>query len=204
MQSVIEFMLDFKLTNLSNDSCAIKGTTTTRKSILKFFFLIGIILAWSIFFSSILFTKHFLPVDSTVINKLRLKLISGLLEIVIVFYSLICITVAEKQVWLHDGTVECFSKWQIVMAILAVICIFPCPLLFFIGLKLLLKGKISGKSFLVACCFPLPYLLNWIFVEVCRTGKNKQLLILWVSDIESTIYDRLTGGFRESNEGTQH
>ncbi len=212
-ESYIGLLLNFELTYMSNDTCALKGVTTTTKVIFKFLFLVGVIITWNIVFIFFSILKKILSVRGHNIERVDIfsqKLISGLLEIIkytysgfcsVMFYSLVCTSVAGNQVWFYDATVQCYSKWQAVMLIFGLTFILPYPILFFVGAKLIEKNKISGYTFLIACCFPLPALVFWCFFPQHKEQKTHD--DVHFNKVESAIYDGLTGGFRESEDDTQ-
>ncbi len=211
-ESYIDLLLNFELTYMSNDTCAMKGVTTMTKVIFKFLFLVGVIITWNVAFIFFSVLKQIVSVrgHNARVEIFSQKLISGLLEIIkytysgfcsVMFYSLVCTSVAGDQVCFYDATVQCFSKWQVVMLIFGLTFIFPYPFLFFLGAKLIEKKKISGYTFLIACCFPLPALVFWCFItphKECKTHGDVHF-----NKVESAIYDGLTGGFRESDNDTQ-
>ncbi len=218
IESYIGLALNFELTYFSNDTCSVKGLTTSYKMMFRLLFLLGIFISWNFIFLSLSLLK--LVVTRTArnldkLNKLKIKLISGLAEIIkytylgftsIVFLSLTCTSVAGNTVWFYDGSVQCYSVWQTVMIIFCLVHILPYPLLIYLALKLLKDKKVSQKSFFVAIYFPSPVLLYWL-VLYCKQNviprgghgqpQNKEL------DVENAIYDGFTGGFRKSRKGTQ-
>ncbi len=210
-ESYINLLLNIELTNINNDVCIWKGVTTTSKICFKFLFLVGTIIAWNILFVLLCILKQlFMGKRHQRLKKFTLKLITGLLEIIkytysgfssVMFYSLVCTSVAGNKVWFYDGSVQCYNRWQVVMFIFGLTFIVPYPVLFYCGVKLLRKKQISGSSFLVACCFPLPALVLWCFVSSYkRNGETKDVRF---GEVESVICDGLTGGFRDSEQNTQ-
>ncbi len=203
VNSYIGLFLNFELTYISNDTCALKSVTTTSKTILKFFFLVGIIVAWIFVFVFLCVLKEVIRDNRGRVEKLGLKLIAGLLEIVkytylgftsIIFYSLVCTPVAGNQVWFYDASVQCYSKWQVVMLIFGLTFILPYPFLFYFGAKYIRRKHLSGYWFMVASLFPLPALVYWAFVTLQRERKKYDTANL--GKIESAIYAGLTRGFR--------
>ncbi len=140
IQAYSELGLNFELTYLSDDTCALKGLTTTTKLIFKLLFLSGIYFAWVVAFALFYLFSKLIPQERDIWNpqKFKIKLIDGFIEILkhtylgfssIVFYSLTCTSVAEEQVWFYDGSVQCYNEWQTVMIIFCLSCLVPYPFL---------------------------------------------------------------------------
>ncbi len=216
IESLINLILNFELTYISNDICAMEGVTTTKKTIFKFFFLVEVYLSCSLGFLLLYLLKYILKYCNQNTDKfenMRIKLMSGLLEIIkytysgftsIVFYTLVCTSVAGNYVWLYDGSVQCYSEWQTVMIIFGLTYILPYPALFVVGMKLIAQNRISGKYFFAACCIPLPFLLHLTFLLVQTQHDDHQSADSTSDKTQCTIYDGLKGEFRESMEGTQY
>ncbi len=220
IESYIRLALNFEISNISNDTCVLDSLTTTDKMMLKLIFLFGVYFCWSslFLFTYIIeyLTKQYIMTNADKLATLRIKLIDGLVEIMkytylgftsVVFYSLTCSFVADKYVWFNDGSVQCYSKWQVVMIIFCLSYILPFPFLIYIGMKLLNNRKISQHSFFIASWFPLPVVLYWLFLsheqkyieKLPDTPDNEE-----VRQGEQAIYKGFVGGFRESEEGTQY
>ena len=216
IESHIELVLNFELTYFSSNRCAVEHVTATRKTFFQFCFLFGVYLSWNLFFILIFLFEHFSAALNWKTAKfvgIKLKLISGFIEIMkytylgltsIVFYSLVCISVGGTRVWLYDGSVLCYSKWQIAMMAFGLTYVLPYPLLFGSGMKLIVQKRISRQSFFLACCFPFPLLLYWQFVISKRKVDNYLTSHQALAGLELTICDGIRGGFRESEEGTQY
>ncbi len=216
VESYINLVFNFELTYVSNDTCAMEGATTTMKSIYKFLFLVGVHLSWNIVFLFFYLLEYILRVkkiNPDTIEKFRSKLFSGLLEIIkytysgftsIVFSSLVCISVAGNHVWFYDGSVQCYSEWQRAMIMFGLTYILPYPFLFWVGIKLIKSKIIAGKSFFIACCFPLPFLLCWCFLLVQKPTNQHASAEQTMGKIESVVYEGLKGGFRQSESGTEY
>ncbi len=218
-ESYIGLALNFEISSISNDTCSLNNLTTTDKMIFKLLFLFGIFFCWnaiilSLALCELLIVKLHASTDR--LQKFRIKLIDGLVEIIkytylgftsIVFHSLTCILVAENYVWFYDGSVQCYSKWQIVMIIFCLSYIIPYPFLVHLGMKFVKSRKISRHSFFVASCFPLPIILYWLTVSYKKSKSQELSQMQGSGDIkegEKTIYNGFMGGFRESEEGTQY
>ncbi len=218
IESYLSISLNFELSNISNNACALDGLTTTHKTMFKLLFLFGVYLAWNLAFIILYLVTQCMSSankNTSTLEYFKLRMINGLVEIIkytylgftsIVFFSLTCISVDGNLVWFYYGSVQCYSIWQKLMITFCLVFIFPYPLLVYLGMKLLRKQKISRHSFMVAIYFPLPALLVWIFI-LNRHGKKKETYNTSTTDkgvVEQTIYDGFKGGFRESEKGTQY
>lgn len=111
IESYIDLVLNFELKYFSNNNCALKNMTTTKKTLFQFIFFCGIYFLWNSFFLSISLLENFtkaLHWKMLTFEKVKAKLISGLIEVIkytyvglasTKFYSLVCTSVAGKNVW---------------------------------------------------------------------------------------------------------
>ncbi len=215
IDSCIQLVVQFELTTLSKDTCSLQGMTTSDKIMFKFCFLVGVYLFWNLIFFSVCLSKYF-HLNDDKYEKIRIKLISGLIEIIkytysgyssLVFYSLTCTTVDGTQVWFYDGSVECYSQWQIFFLIFGLFCMIPYPFYICFGMKLLKQKAISQRSFLLGICLPFPTLIFWWFLSVRQKHSESQEHNKMKEDdtnVEEAIYNGFRGEYRESDEGTQY
>ncbi len=201
IDSYVNIGLNFELSYISDDTCALTGLTTTHKTMFKFAFLFGIFTVWNIVFLFVHFFIHIVsPATKTAdtLFALKIKLIYGLVEIVkytylgftsIVFYSLTCLFVAENYVWFYDGSVQCYSVWQNVMIAFCLVHVIPYPLFIFLGLKLLHHKKISKQSFFIAVYFPLLGIIFWLYLmfRQCKEGEKDTVNINDNNGVEKII-----------------
>lgn len=219
IDSYIQLGLNFELAHVTSDLCVIPGLTTTQKTIFKLIFLVGLFVFWNILFVSLSLLKHAFVgtnVGKKWVKNVKIKLVCALVEIVkytyvgftsLMFYSLVCTSVAGNQIWFYDGSVLCYTEWQFAMIVFGLTFVIPYPLLVYFGMKLLNNKKISNPSFFLASCFPLPVVLYWLTLShMSSKMKNQQSKQGPIQEAESenTLYDAFKGGFRESEEGTQY
>ena len=88
------------------------------------------------------------------------------------FNLLRCVPVGSEKRLFYNGNIVCFQWWQYIL--IAFICTFFVPFVFTLlwGSFKLYKKHISMGTFLLACSFPLPYLLYWTFVAVFFRARN--------------------------------
>ncbi len=226
IEAYINLALNFELTYFSANFCPLEDLTTTDKTMFKLLFLFGIFCCSIILLLLVCIVECGLN-RCCFLQQLRTRLITGLIEIVkytysgftaIVFYSLTCTNVSEsmtmlgtsvaKTVWFYDGSVQCYSKWQMAMVLLGLLHGVPYPATIYIGMKLLEQRRISWKSCIVATCFPLPVLMYWIVLTLISPKKKNDLVKAKDAtddeNKEQVVYDGFAGGYREIEQGTQY
>ena len=188
-EAYIGLLLNVELTYFSTDLCALQQLDTTKKTIFKYIFQIGIYVSWfAVAFLYLLLKCCGLQKKSCwsqQANVLKLKFIKGLLEVLkytysgftgIVFMSIACVTIGNDSVWFYDGTVSCFNLWQKSMIVFCFVYVLPFPVILVFGLKLLRLKQISNPHFVAGCFIPLPFAIVWI--KMLCSMKNK---VFWFS-----------------------
>ena len=127
--------------------------------------------------------------------------VGGILQIMLLGYTTLasvsfdllrCVSIGSEKRLFYDGNVECFQWWQYILIVF--ICVLFVPFVVFLlwGQVKLFIGTISVGKFLLACCFPLPCLVYWVFAPfIARNtdnlnGANGQESKMFV---ERVIYD---------------
>ncbi len=200
VESYVGILLNFELSYFSKDLCPFEGLDTTMKVVFKFSFLTGIFVSWLALFCPVFVFQNWYQVKNswkTSLNTLELRAVKGLLEIVkytfagyagVIFMSLSCVTVGKKTVWWYDGTISCFSNWNILMAVLCVTHVFPFPALFHLGMQELGSKRISNSHFLCSFFCPLVFVTVWS-IQGCFGSCVKRV---HVSENQRTLLDRNT------------
>jgi len=165
-------LLDFKISVYNDWSiCPFPGITPLKKTLFQVVAVIAIFLS-----IPVIYLLH------SGLNKLRKRTpalpqcspyLAATVEILLLGYSaatgtamklLSCVQIQHVSRWFYDAEITCFQWWQ--NASFAGIALFLFPFIFtlyFASLQLYLR-QISAKIFLLACVFPLPYLLH-VFVS---------------------------------------
>lgn len=182
VEMYIGLLLSVELTNAPADICMIKNGTMTHQVMGKSLFLVSIFVSWLITYVVFSLTKMFLaklvcwtpPLLSTVHDTL----INGFVKIVkytyagfsqMLFFSLTCITISGRYVWLHDGSVQCFSLWQKSVLLLGAYFIVPFLLTLCLGMTLLKRKSISWLHFTIGIFVQGPFLICW-FLMIKKKG----------------------------------
>ena len=111
-----------------------------------------------------------------------------------------CVPIGNDWRLFVDGNIQCWQWWQYLMIAFIMVFIIPLILVLFWGSLMLAKDKVSAKNFLIACAFPLPYLLVWISRRLNKTENDSMLFTGHVQNTEE-IKRILHDPFREPSEG---
>lgn len=160
-------LLDFKMyPNANWNICPFPGITPLKKTL----FQLAIVATT---FLSILF----IYLLHSGLNKLRKRApvvspngpyLAAILETVLLGYSaatgtamklLDCTKIQHVLRWYYNAEVTCFQWWQTASIAAIILYLFPFIFMLYVGSLRLHQRKISAKIFLLACVFPLPYLL---------------------------------------------
>ncbi len=202
----IDRVLNFALSDISIQFCPISELSTHGKHISILAFLCSVYVCWGLIYTTVSFvwlcfrnkqeSKQYRSLDI-----LRLKFISGLVEIIkytyegfceVIFMSLVCVDIRGVHVWWYDASQVCLETWQVGMLIFGVVFAIPFPLALFMAMKSLEQRKISGLAFFLCCFCPL---LGIIFMGICNYCCKPS--DSGISKTSETILDRLQGPFRK-------
>ena len=112
------------------------------------------------------------------------------------FNLLRCVPVGSEQRLFYNGNIVCFQWWQYIL--IAFICTFFVPFVFTLlwGSFKFYKKTISVGTFLLACSFPLAYLLYWTFAALfcrarnaCAVDEDSPMNQVPKSSVERVLYD---------------
>ena len=106
-----------------------------------------------------------------------------------------CVPIDKDWRLFVDGTIQCWQWWQFLLTAFIMSFIIPLVLVLFWGSLRLNKDKVTVKEFLIACAFPLPCLLFWMF-RVYRKKDDQQMLNVGCVDDAKEIKQVLHGPFR--------
>ena len=106
-----------------------------------------------------------------------------------------CVPIDKDWRLFVDGTIQCWQWWQFLLTSFIMSFIIPLVLVLFWGSLRLSKDKVTAKEFLIACAFPLPCLLFWMFREYRKKYDQQMLNAEKVHNAEE-IKQVLHGPFR--------
>ena len=87
------------------------------------------------------------------------------------FTLLNCVPVSYDHVLFIDGRVVCYEYWQYGVMAYAFCCIVPFCFVLLIGPGLLKDGLIGLPQFFMACILPLPFIIYWVALRLCRRQR---------------------------------
>ena len=99
----------------------------------------------------------------------------GYIKIATVSLSLVrCTPVGNESRWFYNGTIVCYQWWQKVLIAFDVMVVVPFIFVLAWGAVKLHRAKVSAKHFLLACVFPLPFLILWLLQSLGFYGNQRQ------------------------------
>lgn len=109
-----------------------------------------------------------------------------------------CVRIGSEWRLFYDANVLCWKWWQYVFLAYGVTFLVPFIAVLYWGSLLLHRRRISTKEFLVACVFPLPFLLRWTLLQVIKPSKDP------VPNVhsDSEVLEVLHGPFRPPTQHT--
>ena len=113
-----------------------------------------------------------------------------------------CVPVDKDWRLFVDGTIQCWQWWQFLLTAFIMSFVIPLVLVLFWGSLRLNKDKVTAKEFLLACAFPLPCLLFWMFREYRKKYDQEMLNAEKVRNAEE-IKQVLHGPFRAGSSEDQ-
>ena len=175
-------LLDFKLYGNNNwNICPFPGITPLTKTLSQ----LAVVM---VTFLSILFIYLF----HSGLNKLLKRspvlpesgpYLAAILETVLLGYSaglgtairlLDCKQIQDQLRWNYNAEITCFQWWQKVSIAAIVLYMFPFIFTVYIGSIRLYRQQISARRFLLACVFPLPFLLLGFVVHLLKVMRKSQ------------------------------
>ena len=171
-KSMIGSLFKFRIELFSlaaGDVCAFVGLTAQGKVLFKASFVpLLLFILFTIYGIGRCLLPHKKRIGMQLVNRAISALLVALMFsyqklAVTTFQQLLCVPFLDRQILFMNGNVECYQPWQIVVLIYATMCICPFFVILSFGPGLLKKGFISHKEFALACFFPFPCLLVWLF-----------------------------------------
>ncbi len=203
--------LNIELTQMSFDVCPIRGLTKMGVQLYKLAFLLGIYVSWAGLFVLVITAINVLQrgkrskVFVTKLESSKLKLITGVIEIIkytyagfcgIIFMALVCAQIGKNYVWWYDGTNTCLENWQVAIVVFAVSYAVPFPVTLALGMKLLRDNKISTTTFVCCCLCPLIALVTMVVhIRISNGSEDKNDTVLSASS--EAVISVLQGPYKD-------
>ena len=193
--------------SLSGSPCPFPGLTVVYKMLFSSLPVFGTLLMICIIYAS-----HYGV--TKIQDKKSLSLdpyFGGILQTMLLGYSTLgsitfnllrCVPIGSEKRLFYDGNIVCFQWWQYILV--AVICTFLLPFGFVLlwGSFKLYSGNISMGHFLVACSFPLPLLIYWVFVSLFCRANNKAKQDSYTQQVSRNSVERvLYDCFKKPEDG---
>ena len=190
------FNFQQKITTSSGLVCPFPGLTVVTKYLFSTFHVFGTLLM--IFF---LYSLHF------GFQKLRLSdmpgagpYLGGILQILLLGYTILgsvsfdllrCVPIGSERRLFYDGNVMCLQWWQYICIAFVVVFVVPFGLVLFWGSTKLHREALTVERFVLACLFPLPFLVHWTFTALLGNSNegNFTSSVLLTESIEKVLYD---------------
>ena len=121
----------------------------------------------------------------------------------ITFDLLRCVSVGSEKRLFLDGNVVCFQWWQ--YSLIAFVFAFFVPFVFvlFWGCYKLHNGSLFVTKFLLACCFPLPFFVYWLFIFLpCIKQNASQTDTATRQMVKRSVEATVFGCFKKPAEGS--
>ena len=157
--------------------CPFRGLTVVTKQLFSAFHVFGTYLMIGVFYCFHWGVQKCrgreAPSVGPYIGGILQTMLLGYTTLTSVSFNLLrCVPIGSKKHLFYDGNVTCYQWWQYIL--IGFVCSFFVPFVFVLlwGSFKLYDGIISLGIFLLACCFPLPYLLSWAFVSLFGTARN--------------------------------
>ena len=182
IEAMVPF-LNFQFANPLSTDCLLQNLTPVAKTFFKnsvCYFVLS--LAFLLYLSYKIFRHlstrwcYWEPCDNTPAFKSKsfpVRLTGAVMQTILLSYVALthltatllnCVEVDGRLVLHIDGSVACYRPFQIFVWLFFVVCITSFPLVLIFGRKLLISGHLSPRRFILACFFPLIFLLYWGFL----------------------------------------
>ncbi len=184
--------LDVDMQQVANVSvCPFPNMSAVEKSLARPGFVLLILTIWLSLYTFACMVEGVSikrPNLLKIFRNFKMQLIEGYVETVKYSYSglagatfllLTCVEIGGNLYWKYDANIECFSTWQHGIIAFAAVYTVPFSIATMVGIKLLLKGLIGYRQFMLACLFPLPFLLFWVvfYGMIKRATSNVSLTL---------------------------
>jgi len=122
-------------------------------------------------------------------------LLLGYTTLATVSFSLLrCVTIGSEKRLFYDGNHVCFQWWQYILVGFVSTFVIPFVFVLLWGSYKLYGKTLSVGKFLLACFFPLPSLIYWLFISFCQVIRNPVHEVstpqqMTLNSVERVLYD---------------
>ena len=119
------------------------------------------------------------------------------------FNLLRCVPIGSEERLLLDGNVVCYQWWQYILIAFVFAFFVPFVFVLFWGCYKLHNGSLFVTKFLLACCFPLPFLVYWLFISLpCMKQNASQTDTATRQMVKRSVEATVFGCFKKPAEGS--
>ena len=206
MVNVFLGIFNFRGTFFAHDSleCPFPGLSPETKQLFKVVPVFGtlgaIYLIYAVHFIMSKIFHSATPTLGRYMGATVETILLGYIKIAIVSLSLIrCVPVGNESRWFYNGTIVCYQWWQKVLIAFDVMVVVPFIFVLAWGAVKLHREKVSAKHFLLACVFPLPFLILWVLQSLGFCSNQRQHA--QSTEYTKALRDVLLAPFREPATG---
>lgn len=190
------FNFQQKFSSSSGFICPFPGFTVVTKRLFSTFHVFGTLVTICLLYSFHLGFQLIRGRDAPSAGSY----LGGFLQILLLGYSILgsvsfdllrCVPIGSEWRLFYDGNVVCYQWWQYVLIAFVVIFIVPFGFVLFWGALKLHREALSVRMFLLACIFPVPFLIHWILTALIGSSNDGNLSSsqIWTASIEKVLYD---------------
>lgn len=110
---------------------------------------------------------------------------------------LTCVPVLGERRLFFDGNIKCLAWWQYLLIVFIVAFLIPFVVVIYWGAMKLRRKRISVEHFIIACFFPLGFLLYWLLQKLLGWRYHNQV----ASESQQVILKVLHDPFRSPTPG---
>lgn len=176
--------------------CPFPGFTVATKYLFSTFHVFGTLLMVCLLYSLHFGFQKMRCSDSPRVGPY----VGGILQILLLGYTILgsvsfdllrCVPIGSKRRLFYDGNVVCLQWWQYVCIAFIVTFVVPFGLMLFWGSMKLHREALSVKRFMLACVFPLPFLIHWTFTGLLGSSSDRNFpsSLHLTESVEKVLYD---------------
>ena len=179
LMDVLVGVFNFRQSFSSNNGliCPFSGLTVITKQLFSASYVFGTSLMICVFYylhkGVQRCRKKEAPSFSPYMAGILQTMLLGYKTLASVSFSLLqCVPIGSEKRLFLDGNVVCFQLWQYTLIAFVVAFVMPFVFVLLWGCYKLHNGSLSVAKFLLACCFPFPFLLYWLFLFLLCVKRN--------------------------------
>ena len=165
--------------------CGFTGQQPVTKVVLKFSFIIYIIVVFGITgsLSEVLRWRKKGQGNEQSITPFQVRVVASLLQTLLLGYSVLTVSTMTllrcqsvygfDRVLFIDGNVSCLTQWQRILFVVIIIWIVPFPLAIYLSSRGLARRELSTKRVFLAISLPLVFVIQSIYFYCYHRKQNR-------------------------------